>query len=75
MSDAKRRPGATRTNPASELVGVRLGAAELGIPPTSLYDLIARRAVAHVKFPGSHKIWLRRSDLKRLVESSIEPAL
>ncbi len=48
--------------------------AELGVPYTSLRDLVVRGHLPVVRLPDSRRIWVRRADLKRLIDQCVEVA-
>jgi hypothetical protein len=67
------RPRRTRAaSPTQRLITRQQAAAEYGIPARSIYDLICRGLLPVVRLPDTRRIWLRRVDLDRLIESSIE---
>jgi hypothetical protein len=50
-----------------------------GLPPATIYDLIARGDLPIVRLPDTRsnastrpKIWIRRSDLEALIENNVE---
>jgi hypothetical protein len=47
---------------------------ETGIPATSVRDLVGRGLLPFVRFDGSRRIWIRRTDVQRLIETSTERA-
>ena len=56
----------------SILVNLQDASVEYGPPYTSLRDLVVRGHLDRVRLPGSRRIWVRRADLERLIEQSVE---
>ena len=67
-----RRRRAKGTNPNALLLSIGAASAEIGVPKTSLHDLVVRGVLPAVRFPGTRRIWIRRVDLHRLIEASVE---
>jgi hypothetical protein len=57
-------------NPRQELLTGKQAEQEYGPPYRSLYDLYARGALPAVRFPGSRRLWFRRTDIDALIRSS-----
>ena len=56
---------------SARLLTVKGGAAEYGIPPSTLYKLIADGKLPEVRLPGSERrVRLDRSDLEKLIATS-----
>jgi excisionase family DNA binding protein len=45
-------------------------AVETGVPYTSLYQLVVEGHLACVRLGNSRRIWVKRTDLERLIENS-----
>ncbi|MCC7177066.1 MAG: helix-turn-helix domain-containing protein [Acidobacteria bacterium] len=56
----------------ARLLTVAQAALDLGIPATSIRDLISRGLLPVVRFEGARRIWIRRADLDALIQKSIE---
>jgi hypothetical protein len=67
---ATKSPTTTRTT----LVTLQNAAAEYGPPYTSLRDLVIQGHLPRVQLGDSRRIWVRRSDLERLIKASTERA-
>ena len=57
---------------AATLLTLQQAHAEFGPPYTSLRDLCLRGVLPFVRFEGSARIWVRRSDVEALIERSTE---
>jgi hypothetical protein len=42
------------------------------VPFTTLYDFTTSGVLPVVRFPGSRRIWVKRTDVQRFVEASVE---
>ena len=61
----------TKHSPAKpKLVTLQQGANESGVPYTSLRDLVLQGHLPHVHLGNSRRIWVKRADLDRLIDSS-----
>jgi len=56
----------------SMLVSLTTAAGELGIPYSSLREVLVRGELKHVRLSGRGRYWLRRSDLEKFIEKSVE---
>lgn len=65
MSDEK------RTAADAKLITLQQASLEYGPPYTSLRDLVVRGDLPGVRFGDGRRIWVRRSDLDRLIERSV----
>jgi len=59
---------ATRTT----LQTLQQGAAETGVPYTTLRDLVIQGHLPRVHLGDSRRIWVKRADLERLITRSTE---
>jgi len=60
-----------KTPPAkTKLVTLAQGAADTGVPYTSLRDLVIDGHLPHVQLGNSRRIWVKRADLDRLIDKS-----
>jgi hypothetical protein len=59
---------AATTRPA--LVTLQQAAKEYGPPYTSLRDLVVQGHLKRVQLGDSRRIWVKRTDLERLIEAS-----
>ena len=64
------KPGSE--NKRSMLVSLSAAATELGIPYSSLREVLVRGELKHVRLSGRGRYWLRRSDLEKYLERSTE---
>ncbi len=53
------------------LITLQDAATEYGPPYTSLRDLVIRGHLPRVQLGDSRRIWVRRADLERLIETSV----
>ena len=73
MDDTTRTPRRRRQpTELQRLLSRSQAEAIYGIPARTLYDLIVRGVLPSVRLPGNSSIWLRRTDLDRLIEASVE---
>jgi predicted DNA-binding transcriptional regulator AlpA len=56
----------------SKLLDLRAAAAEYGMRYAAIYALIERGKLPKVEFPGLRRIYVRRTDLDRLIEEHTE---
>lgn len=56
----------------ARLITLQQASAEFGPPYTSLRDLVLRGQLPSVRFGEGRRIWVRRADLERLIDSSVE---
>jgi excisionase family DNA binding protein len=61
---------AKKTPARPTLLTLQRASEETGIPRRTLADLVVRHALAAVRIEGVRRIWVRRDDLERLIESS-----
>jgi excisionase family DNA binding protein len=54
------------------LLSLQAAAGELGVPFTTLYDFTTSGVLPVVRFPGSRRIRVKRTDVQRFVEASVE---
>ena len=59
----------TQRPPVARLLSIRDAAAELGVSPWTLRDLIASGVLRAVQPPGVRRIWLDRRDIDRAIEA------
>jgi hypothetical protein len=59
---------------SSRLLTLQRASQESGIPTTTLRDLHFRGHLPIVRLPGCRRWWVRREDLQRLIEGSVEHA-
>ena len=64
----------TKSATRTALVTLQAAAAEYGPPYTSLRDLVIQGHLPRVQLGDSRRIWVRRSDLERLIAASTERA-
>jgi excisionase family DNA binding protein len=64
------KPGTA--NKRSMLVSLTTAAAELGIPYSSLREVLVRGELKHVRLSGRGRYWVKRADLERFIENSTE---
>ena len=62
-----------QTAPA-KLLSLQTASAEFGPPYTSLRDWVIKGILPSVRIGDTRRIWVRREDLERLIERSIETA-
>jgi len=62
----------TGTESKSKLVSLTSAASELGIPYSSLREVLVRGELAHVRLSGRGRYWVKRADLDRFIENSTE---
>lgn len=58
--------------PSQRLIDRRQGEEIYGIPARTIYDLITSGVLPVVRFPGSRKHWIERTDLENLINRSKE---
>lgn len=63
---------ATLSAPPTKLISLQVASAEYGPPYTSLRDLVLRGTLPAVRFGDSRRIWVKRADLERLIETSTD---
>ena len=73
-ASAAPRPSPGRVPVSSRLLTLQRASAESGIPTTTLRDLHFRGHLPIVRLPGCRRGWVRREDLERLIERSVERA-
>lgn len=56
----------------TRLITLQQASAELGVPYTSLRDLVIRGVLPSVRLGDSRRIWIKREDIERLIERSTE---
>ena len=56
----------------AKLLTLQTASTIYGPPYTSLRDLVVNGYLASVRLPGSRRIWVRRDDLERLIQQSVE---
>jgi len=64
--------GGMAVSASSRLLTLQRASAESGIPATTLRDLHFRGHLPICRFPENRRWWVRREDLERLIERSIE---
>ncbi|HZA35442.1 MAG TPA: helix-turn-helix domain-containing protein [Vicinamibacterales bacterium] len=60
----------TTSGARTALVTLQQAAEETGVPYTSVRDLVVRGFLPRVQLGDSRRIWVRRSDLDRLIAAS-----
>jgi Helix-turn-helix domain len=56
----------------AKLLTLQAASTEFGVPYTSLRDWTLRGLLPAVRIGDVRRIWIRRSDLERLIERSVE---
>lgn len=75
MSEVKQVNRGTRAaRPEQKLVTLQQGELEYGPPYSSLRDLVIKGVLPSVRLGASRRIWVRRSDIERLIDESTEAA-
>ena len=69
-SDPKPRRS-RESNPAAVLLSGKEVERQYGLPYRSLYDLHVNGVMPAVRFPGSRRLWFRRSDIENLIANSV----
>jgi excisionase family DNA binding protein len=59
----------------SMLVSLTAAASELGIPYSSLREVLVRGELKHVRLSGRGRYWVRRTDLDKFIENSTEEGI
>jgi hypothetical protein len=68
----ERKPRTRRPpNPSAVLVTGKEAERQYGPPYRSLYDLHIKGVLPAVQFPGSRRLWFRRSDIEQLIKTSV----
>jgi hypothetical protein len=57
----------TKQKRQNALVTLQQASAETGVPYTSVRDLVLRGFLPRVQLGDSRRLWIRRSDLERLI--------
>jgi len=60
------------SNARTTLQTLQDGAAEHGVPYTTLRDLVIQGHLPRVQLGDSRRIWVKRADLERLIAASTE---
>ena len=58
--------------PLPQLVTLQAASGETGVPYSSLRDFVVRGLLPRVQLGDSRRIWVRREDISRLIERSLE---
>jgi hypothetical protein len=64
----------TKTQKEPLLITLQQGAAESGVPYTSLRKLVLDGHLARVQLGDSRRTWIKRVDLERLISNSTSTA-
>lgn len=73
-AEIKRNRAPRQPRESQQLITGKQAEYTFGPPARSLYDLHTRGVLPAVRFPGGRRVWYRRADIQRLIDSSVVEA-